>query len=132
MYTEEMGNQAMYTSKNDLRVTRVGRILRKMHIDEWSQFLQVLLGDMSVVGPRPEASKLFESNRECIQFYETRLSIKPGITGWAQVNYDYITDLVSTKIKLEYDIYYIKHRSIYLDLLIMLRTIGTMLGFRGQ
>lgn len=133
MYANAKGSaQPLYTEKNDPRVTRVGKILRKMHLDEWSQFIHVLLGEMSVVGPRPEVLALFEKNAASIPFYNLRLSVKPGITGWAQINQDYVTDLQSTTVKLEYDLYYIKYRSILLDLLIMLKTIGTMIGLKGQ
>lgn len=133
MYGGNKGKEQLpFTKKNDPRVTKFGRILRKMHLDEWSQFLHVLTGEMSVVGPRPEIKALFEKNQSIIPFYSVRLSVKPGITGWAQINYDYVTDLESTVVKLEYDLYYIKHRSILMDMLIMLKTIGTMLGFKGQ
>ncbi len=114
------------------RVTRFGRFLRKSHLDEFPQFINVLLGQMSVVGPRPEQPKLVESLQAQIPFYRARLLVKPGITGWAQINHGYVADLEGTVRKLEYDLYYIKHRSIPLDLLIILRTVAAVLGFRGH
>ncbi len=114
------------------RVTRFGKFLRKTHLDEFPQFWNVLLGQMSVVGPRPEQPKLVESLERQIPFYRARLLVKPGITGWAQINHGYVADLEGTVRKLEYDLYYIKHRSIPLDLLIILRTVAAVLGFRGH
>jgi len=114
------------------RVTRVGRILRKSHLDEFPQFWNVLLGHMSVVGPRPEQPKLVEALEKTIPFYRARLLVKPGITGWAQIKYGYAATVQDTERKLEYDLYYIKHRNIPLDLLIILRTLASVLGFRGH
>ncbi len=114
------------------RVTRVGRILRKSHLDEFPQFWNVLAGHMSVVGPRPEQPKLVETLEKTIPFYRARLLVKPGITGWAQIKYGYAASVQDTERKLEYDLYYIKHRNILLDLLIILRTLASVLGFRGH
>ena len=114
------------------RVTRFGRFLRKTHLDEFPQFVNVLLGQMSVVGPRPEQPKLVEKLERQIPFYRARLLVRPGITGWAQINHGYVADLEGTVRKLEYDLYYIKHRSIPMDLLIILRTVAAVLGFRGH
>ena len=124
-------DKAQVTSANDRRITRVGRILRKSHLDEWPQFLNVLRGEMSLVGPRPEQSELVSQLQSNIPFYRARLLVKPGITGWAQVNFGYAATVEDTAVKLEYDLYYIKHRSLLLDLMIMLRTFGTVVGLKG-
>ncbi len=120
------------TQKELQRVTRVGRILRKTHLDEFPQFANVLLGQMSIVGPRPEQPKLVEQLQQQIPFYRARLLVKPGITGWAQINQGYVASLEGTIRKLEYDLYYIKHRNLALDLIIILRTVAAVLGFRGH
>lgn len=114
------------------RITRVGKILRKSHLDELPQFVNVLRGEMSLVGPRAEITELVNQLQTQVPFYRARLLVKPGITGWAQVNYGYATTVEETGIKLEYDLYYIKHRNLLLDALIILRTVGTVVGFRGQ
>ena len=123
--------KAQVTTTNDARITRVGRVLRKSHLDEWPQFLNVLRGEMSMVGPRPEQSDLVAQLQANIPFYRARLLVKPGITGWAQVNFGYASTVEDTAVKLEYDLYYIKHRNLLLDLVILLRTVGTVIGFRG-
>lgn len=121
-----------FATENDARTTAFGRFLRKSHLDEWPQFINVLRGEMSLVGPRPERPELMEKYQEQIPFYRGRLLDKPGITGWAQINFGYAADIEEMGIKLEYDLYYIKHRSVMLDLVIILRTIGTVFGFRGR
>ncbi len=98
----------------------------------WPQFINVLKGEISLVGPRAERPELIELFQKQIPFYRARLLVKPGVTGWAQVNYGYAATIEETTVKLEYDLYYIKHRSILLDLLILLRTPATVLGFRGR
>lgn len=118
--------------EDDQRSTRVGRILRKTRIDEWPQFINVLRGDMSLVGPRPERPELMEHFEKQIPFYRARLLEKPGITGWAQVNFGYAATIEEMSVKLEYDLYYIKRRGPILDLVIILRTLATILGFRGR
>jgi len=118
--------------ENDERVTRVGRFLRKSRIDELPQFINVLRGDLSMVGPRAERPELITKMQREIPFYRARLFVKPGATGWAQVNYIYASTLSENAMKLEYDLYYIKHRNLLLDLSIILRTIGTILQFKGQ
>jgi exopolysaccharide biosynthesis polyprenyl glycosylphosphotransferase len=123
---------AIPASKNDPRITRVGNLLRKGRIDELPQFLNVLRGEMSIVGPRSERPELVEMYQKQIPFYRARLLVKPGITGWAQINFGYVSTVEDTVIKLEYDLYYIKHRSLITDISIILRTIGTVLGFRGR
>ena len=120
------------TTENDSRITRVGWFLRKTHLDEWPQFINVLKGDMSLVGPRAERSELVHELQQKIPFYRARLLIKPGITGWAQINFGYAATVEDTAIKLEYDLYYIKHRNLITDTVILLRTVGSVVGFRGQ
>ncbi len=128
---EEEG-QPQLAKEDDQRSTRIGRFLRKTRLDEWPQFINVLRGDMSLVGPRPERPELMRHFEELIPFYRARLLEKPGITGWAQVNFGYAATLEDMSIKLEYDLYYIKRRGPILDLIILLRTIGTIFGFRGR
>lgn len=120
------------TSENDTRVTALGRILRKTHLDETLQFINVLRGDMSLVGPRPETPTLVDHFQTHIPFYRARLLVKPGITGWAQNHINYAANIEETTIKLEYDLYYIKHRTFLMDIGIMLRTFAAVFGFRGR
>ncbi len=124
--------KAQVTTSHDRRITRVGGILRKSHLDEMPQFLNVLRGEMSLVGPRPEQSELVGKLQANIPFYRARLLVKPGITGWAQVNFGYAATVEDTAVKLEYDLYYIKHRSLLLDFAIILRTFGAVVGFGGR
>lgn len=114
------------------RITRIGWFMRKTHLDESPQFLNVLRGEMSLVGPRAEISQLVSDLQAKVPFYRARLLVKPGISGWAQVNFSYAATVEETAVKLEYDLYYIKHRNLLLDLVILLRTVGTVVGFRGQ
>jgi len=127
----EADGQAQLATEDDIRVTRMGRFLRKTHLDEFPQFINVLRGEMSLVGPRAERPQLVDHFQRRIPFYRARLLVKPGITGWAQINYGYASNLAETMLKLEYDLYYIKHRNIIMDALILLRTPATMLG-KGQ
>jgi exopolysaccharide biosynthesis polyprenyl glycosylphosphotransferase len=124
-------NKAIFAGTSD-RITRFGKFMRKTRIDEFPQFLNVLKGDMAIVGPRPERPFFVKEISEVMPFYETRHVIKPGLTGWAQVNYSYGETIDDSLIKLQYDLYYIKHRSFYLDLDIALKTITTVLFYRGQ
>jgi exopolysaccharide biosynthesis polyprenyl glycosylphosphotransferase len=121
-----------WTAKNDQRVTRVGRVLRKTHLDELPQCVNILRGEMSIVGPRPERPELIALFQKNVPFYRARLLVKPGLTGWAQVHQDYAANVDETNLKLEYDLYYIKHRSLLLDLITILRTPATVLGLRGR
>lgn len=118
--------------ENDERVTRFGRFLRRSRIDEFPQFFNLLRGDVSMVGPRAERPELVEEMQKKIPFYRARLYVKPGVTGWAQVNYHYAANMEETAIKLEYDLYYIKHRNLLLDATIIIRTIATVLRYLGQ
>lgn len=121
-----------WAKEDDDRATRIGRFLRKSHLDELPQFLNVVRGDMSLVGPRSERPELVEMFQRHVPFYRARLLVKPGMTGWAQVNFGYASTIDETITKLEYDLYYIKHRSILMDFVILLRTPPTMFGFRGR
>ncbi|MBG6187812.1 exopolysaccharide biosynthesis polyprenyl glycosylphosphotransferase [Flavobacterium sp. CAN_S2] len=125
-------NGAVFTATNDSRVTVFGKFLRKTRMDEFPQFINILKGEMAVIGPRPERPVFVHEIAEIMPFYETRHIIKPGLTGWAQVNYSYGETIDDSLIKLQYDLYYIKHRSIYLDLNIAFKTITTVLFYRGQ
>ncbi len=120
------------SGSEDDRITPVGRFLRKSHLDELPQFINVLRGEMSLVGPRAEQSELVDLFQHQIPFYRARLLVKPGITGWAQVNYGYASTVEETAQKLEFDLYYIKHRNLLLDVVILLRTFSTVVGFKGQ
>lgn len=128
----ESDGKARLASANDPRVTRVGAFLRATRLDELPQFWNVLRGEMSMVGPRAEREELVNKFQQQIPFYRARLLAKPGLTGWAQVNYGYAATVEDTGVKLEYDLYYIKHRSILMDLVIILRTVGTVLGRKGR
>lgn len=123
---------AVFAMHNDKRVTPFGKFMRKSRIDELPQFINVLKGDMAVIGPRPERPFFVEEIASIMPLYETRHVIKPGLTGWAQVNYSYGESIEESLIKLQYDLYYIKHRSVFLDLSITLKTITTVLFYRGQ
>ncbi len=114
------------------RITRIGWFLRKTHMDEVPQVINILRGEMSLVGPRAEISQLVSDLQARVPFYRARLLVKPGLTGWAQVNFGYAATVEETAVKLEYDLYYIKHRNLLLDIIILLRTVGTVVGFRGQ
>lgn len=128
----EANGQPQWAEENDKRATRVGRILRKTHIDELPQFFNVLRGEMSLVGPRAERPELVEWFQQHVPFYRARLLVKPGITGWAQINFGYASTIEETITKLEYDLYYIKHRSIALDIMILLKTPATVFGLQGR
>lgn len=123
---------AVFAKTNDSRITKFGKFLRKTRIDEFPQFINILKGDMAVIGPRPERPVFVDEIALVMPFYETRHIIKPGLTGWAQVNYSYGEKMEDSLMKLQYDLYYIKHRSIYLDLSIAFKTISTVLFYRGQ
>jgi exopolysaccharide biosynthesis polyprenyl glycosylphosphotransferase len=125
-------NGAVFTTINDSRITAFGKFLRKARLDEFPQFANILKGDMAVIGPRPERPVFVNEIAEVMPFYETRHVIKPGLTGWAQVNYSYGDSIDDSLIKLQYDLYYIKHRSIFLDINIVLKTFSTILFYRGQ
>jgi len=117
---------------SDERITRIGRLLRKIRLDEMPQLLNVLKGEMSAVGPRPERPEHLAELDEEIPFHRLRNSAKPGMAGWAVVNYGYIESLEDAKIRLQYDLYYVKHQSIWLDITILLRTFLQMILLKGR
>lgn len=123
---------AQWAVKNDVRITKFGKILRKTRLDEVPQFINVFKGDMSFIGPRPERPKFVDELKQQIPFYEIRHVIKPGVTGWAQVNAKYASSAEDTLEKLQFDLYYIKNRNVFLDLRIFLKTFSTVIFFRGQ
>jgi len=123
MLAEAENEQALWASADDRRITRVGRLLRRLHLDELPQLWNILRGDMSLVGPRPERPEFVESLKTEIPYYALRHIVKPGLTGWAQVNYPYAASLEDSREKLEFDLYYISHRSLLVDLKILARTL---------
>lgn len=123
---------AQWAIKNDMRVTKFGKFLRKTRLDEIPQFINILNGDMSLIGPRPERPEFVKELAKKIPFYEIRNVVKPGLTGWAQVNAKYASSDEDTLEKLQYDLYYIKHRSVFMDLRIFVKTLSTVIFFRGQ
>lgn len=127
----EADGQPKWAQKSDARVTKTGLFLRRTRLDELPQLLNVLAGDMSLIGPRPERPEFVAELQQTIPFYRTRLTVKPGLTGWAQVNYDYGRSASDALEKLRYDLYYIKHQSLQLDLVILLKTVGTILLLKG-
>ncbi len=122
---------AQWAQKNDKRITLVGRFIRKSRIDELPQIFNVLRGDMSFVGPRPERPEFVQGFNERIPFYRERHRVKPGITGWAQLCYPYGADEYDTIQKLQYDLYYVKNYSLFLDFSIMLNTVEVILWGKG-
>ncbi|HEX2912498.1 MAG TPA: sugar transferase [Chloroflexia bacterium] len=123
---------AVWASVNDARITPVGQFLRKTRLDEIPQFWNILKGDMSLIGPRPERPLFVKQLEEKLPFYRLRHAVKPGLTGWAQVEYRYASCLEDSLVKLQYDIYYIKHQGLLLDFKITLKTIRVVLGFKGR
>jgi exopolysaccharide biosynthesis polyprenyl glycosylphosphotransferase len=121
-----------WTGEDDVRITGIGGVLRRLHLDELPQAWNILRGDMSVVGPRPEQPHYVDELRKSIPYYNTRLSVRPGLTGWAQVNYGYGSGVDGSTIKLSYDLYYIKRQSVALDLLIMARTVFAVATLKGR
>jgi lipopolysaccharide/colanic/teichoic acid biosynthesis glycosyltransferase len=133
MVKEAEKEGARFSGKDDPRITPIGKVMRRLRLDEIPQFWNVLKGDMSLVGPRPEREVFIDSLTKEVPYYKLRLLIPPGITGWAQVNGVYAgSDLEDHKEKLEYDLYYIKNRSIIMDLLILLRTVKTIILAKGE
>ncbi|GFH62286.1 MAG: UDP-N-acetylgalactosamine-undecaprenyl-phosphate N-acetylgalactosaminephosphotransferase [Candidatus Desulfovibrio kirbyi] len=122
---------AMWAATGDSRITRVGKIIRKVRIDELPQIWNILKGDMSFIGPRPERMAFVRKLKETLPYYSLRHTVKPGLTGWAQVSYPYGASEADARRKLEYDLYYIKNMSILLDINIILKTIGVVLFPRG-
>ncbi|GFO56869.1 glycosyl transferase [Geomonas sp. Red276] len=131
MGTDAEKNGAVWASKNDTRVTKVGRFLRNSRIDEIPQLFNVLKGEMSFIGPRPERPEFVETLKKDIYYYSKRHTIKPGLTGWAQVRYPYGATTEDAVEKLRYDLYYIKNLSLFLDGLIIFETVKVVLFGRG-
>lgn len=123
---------AQFADRQDARVTKFGRFLRRSRFDEIPQFINVIKGEMSVIGPRPERPVFVKELSEKIPFYEVRHLVKPGVTGWAQVNHKYGMSAEDALEKLQYDLYYIKRRSLFLDISIVIKTLSTIIFFRGQ
>lgn len=133
MYTNaEHAGRAIWTTEGDVRITRIGRFLRLTHLDELPQVFNILRGDMSLIGPRPERDAFVTELEKTIPFYRCRLMVKPGLTGWAQVKYPYGGTQEGTLAKLQYDLYYIKHQSFTLDIWIILKTVAEVLFCRGM
>jgi len=127
----EKDGRPTWAAKNDTRVTRVGRWLRRTRIDELPQLVNVLKGEMSFVGPRPERPEFVAMLTEQIPYYAVRHSVKPGLTGWAQVRYSYGATVEQAVRKLEYDLYYVKNHTLLLDLVILLETVRVVLLAEG-
>ena len=125
-------NGAKWAEMDDVRITKFGKFLRRSRIDEIPQFINIIKGEMSVIGPRPERPFFVNELSLAIPFYETRHIVKPGLTGWAQVKTRYGASVDESLTKLQYDLFYIKHRSLFLDLNIMVKTLSTVLYYRGQ
>ena len=125
-------NGPVWAIKNDQRITPFGKILRIFRLDELPQMINVIKGEMSIIGPRPERPEFVKQLKSKIPFYSMRHVVRPGLTGWAQVNYPYANTIEEQQIKLRYDLYYIKERSTFLDFKILVKTISTVLFFKGQ
>ncbi|TAK22288.1 MAG: sugar transferase [Chloroflexota bacterium] len=128
----EPDGQARWATRGDPRVTRVGRFLRAARIDELPQIWNVVRGEMSVVGPRPERPTFVAELERTIPFYRARLLVRPGLTGWAQIKYRYGSSAEDALVKLQYDLYYVKHRSLWLDALIVVKTVPVVLRLAGR
>jgi lipopolysaccharide/colanic/teichoic acid biosynthesis glycosyltransferase len=127
----EKDGKPRWAKKDDDRVTRVGKVLRKTRLDELPQIINVLRGEMHIVGPRPERPEFIAELEEKIPFYRTRLTVKPGLTGWAQIHYKYGNSVEDALVKLQYDLYYIRNRSLWLDFYIVFKTIGVVFRLEG-
>jgi lipopolysaccharide/colanic/teichoic acid biosynthesis glycosyltransferase len=123
---------AQFAVKDDKRVTRVGKFLRKTRLDEIPQFINLLKGDITLIGPRPERPQIVEQLESAIIFYSLRHIVKPGLTGWAVVHQNYTDTMEKTLQKLQYDLYYIKNQSVFLDISILLKTINLVIRMMGQ
>ncbi|WP_225035579.1 sugar transferase [Winogradskyella sp. SM1960] len=132
MVVNAEANGVKWAQKNDSRITAFGMFLRRSRLDEIPQFYNVLKGEMSIIGPRPERPFFVNELSRAIPFYETRHIINPGLTGWAQVSTRYGSSVDDSLTKLQYDLFYIKHRSVFLDLNIFIKTLSTILYYRGQ
>jgi lipopolysaccharide/colanic/teichoic acid biosynthesis glycosyltransferase len=131
MRTDAESQGVKWAQKDDPRVTPLGKYLRRFRIDELPQIFNVLRGEMGVVGPRPERPEFVARLRTQIPYYELRTLVPPGITGWAQIRYPYAASLEEAREKLQYDLYYVKHLSVLLDLVILFHTAKVVLFGRG-
>ena len=132
MVVDAERNGPQWANTNDFRITSVGRFLRRTHIDEVPQFINLLRGDISLVGPRPERPEIIDTFKKKIPFFEYRHLVQPGITGWAQVNAPYASSIEAAREKIQYDFFYIKNRCFFLDLIILLKTVKSVIQMRGQ
>ena len=126
---EERGPQ--WSKTNDPRITKIGRIIRKLRLDELPQLLLVISGQMSLIGPRPERPEIDNELENMISHYKVRYLIKPGLSGWAQVNYPYGASINDSEIKLSYDLYYLYNFSFWIDFLILIKTVKLVLNAKG-
>ena len=131
-FRAEADTGPVWTAQNDPRITKVGQFLRRFRFDEFPQLLNVLKGEMSLVGPRPERPFFVEKLKQEYPFYMRRLKVRPGITGWAQIKHPYDEHLEDVREKLRYDFYYIENVSLWLDLKIIIRTVRVMLSGKGR
>lgn len=127
----EKDGKPVWATSTDSRVTKIGSIIRKLRIDELPQLFSVLKGDMSLIGPRPERPFFVDQLTREIPFYAVRHSVKPGVTGWAQVCYHYGATVEDSAEKLQYDLYYVKNQSLFLDLIILFETVGVVVTGKG-
>ena len=132
MIVEAETEGAVWAAEDDSRITTVGHFIRRTHLDELPQVWNILKGEMSLIGPRPERPEFVAQLSEAIPDYEMRHMIRPGLTGWAQVNYRYGASVAEAEIKLAHDLYYIEHQNWRLDLKILIRTVGTVLQYNGR
>ena len=132
MYVNSENKGPMYAQENDPRVTKIGKFLRKTRVDEIPQLFNILKGEMSFIGPRPERPEFIKDLEVSLPFYRERLLVKPGLTGWAQINFPYAATIEENLKKLQYDLYYIKNRSLTLDLSILLKTLNIIIKGAGR
>jgi lipopolysaccharide/colanic/teichoic acid biosynthesis glycosyltransferase len=126
------GDRSKWTTTGDARIPKLGRLYRRLHVDELPQIVNILMGQMSFVGPRPEQTQYVESLSDQLAFYGARHRVRPGITGWAQVHQSYAASVDESATKLQYDLYYIRNQSLLLDASILVRTFASVLGLRGR
>ncbi|MCC6166179.1 MAG: sugar transferase [Caldilineaceae bacterium] len=127
----ERDGKARWAARDDPRITRVGSFLRKLRLDEMPQFVNILRGDMSLIGPRPERPEFVAQLEKELPYYCTRLLVPPGLTGWAQIKYTYSDSVEGALIKLQYDVYYVHHWSVWMDIYILFQTVSVVLGAKG-
>lgn len=127
----EKPGEARFVDKEAHRILKIGRLIRPIRLDETLQFVNILKGDMSIVGPRPEQIDFVKEFEQKLPFYSYRHKLKPGLTGWAQIMYKYASNLEETRTKLSYDLYYVKNRTIFMDIAILLQTIEAVIWRRG-